>query len=194
MQIENSEAKRYHAILFFTSNVNDCGKEELFKLLYLLDFKHFRQIGRSVTGLEYYAWPEGPIPVELNKLIKADLSSVSSDQTASAPHNRFFRFIADISSKGSGRISVKTVKEFNGNTFTKRESQIMKELVQEYKNSGAEEMIEAAHLENSPWRETLEGSKEGQERISYERVLDSQDKENILEIINENRNFWKNYK
>ena len=38
---------------------------KLFKLLYLLDFEHFRQTGRSVTGLEYRALKMGPVPSEL---------------------------------------------------------------------------------------------------------------------------------
>ena len=42
-----------------------CGKIKLFKLLYLLDFEHFRQTGKSATGLEYQAWKFGPVPIEL---------------------------------------------------------------------------------------------------------------------------------
>ncbi|EQD63619.1 hypothetical protein B1B_06949, partial [mine drainage metagenome] len=35
------------------------------KLLYLLDFEHFRQTGYSVTGMEYHAWKMGPVPTDL---------------------------------------------------------------------------------------------------------------------------------
>ncbi|HEV7681080.1 MAG TPA: Panacea domain-containing protein [Pyrinomonadaceae bacterium] len=38
---------------------------KLFKLLYFLDFEHYKKTGRSVTGLKYFAWPMGPVPVSL---------------------------------------------------------------------------------------------------------------------------------
>ena len=42
-----------------------CGKVKLFKLLYFLDFEHFKATGRSVTGLDYFAWQMGPVPAAL---------------------------------------------------------------------------------------------------------------------------------
>lgn len=35
------------------------------KLLYFLDFTHFKQTGKSVTGLDYFAWARGPVPKKL---------------------------------------------------------------------------------------------------------------------------------
>lgn len=60
-----SREKFIQAILYFAHNVAALGKVKLFKLLYLLDFDHYRQTGRSVTGLEYRAWKMGPVPAEL---------------------------------------------------------------------------------------------------------------------------------
>ena len=57
--------KLIHAIVFFAKKTRHCGKTKLFKLLYLLDFDHFRETGRSVTGLKYYAGEMGPVPVAL---------------------------------------------------------------------------------------------------------------------------------
>lgn len=51
--------------MYFASNTRHCGKVKLFKLLYLLDFDHFREAARSVTGLEYRACKMGPVPLEL---------------------------------------------------------------------------------------------------------------------------------
>jgi hypothetical protein len=47
--------KLIQAILYFALNTQHLGKTKLFKLLYLLDFDHFRHTGRSVTGMEYRA-------------------------------------------------------------------------------------------------------------------------------------------
>jgi len=57
--------KLINVMVYFAQNTQKCGKVKLFKLMYFLDFEHYKQIGRSVTGLNYYAWPMGPVPVDL---------------------------------------------------------------------------------------------------------------------------------
>ena len=57
VQMANTARNRLvNAIVFFADNTKFCGKIKLFKLLYLLDFEHFRQTGKSVTGGDYQAW------------------------------------------------------------------------------------------------------------------------------------------
>jgi uncharacterized phage-associated protein len=63
--ITHEREKLINAIIFFANNTKHLGKIKLFKLLYLLDFEHFRQTGRSVTGLDYRAWKFGPVPIDL---------------------------------------------------------------------------------------------------------------------------------
>jgi len=65
MLIDHSREKLINAIVYFAKNTNYCGKTKLIKLLYLLDFEHFRDIGRNVIGLDYYAWSMGPVPTSL---------------------------------------------------------------------------------------------------------------------------------
>ena len=68
-----------NAVVFFAKNTNYCGKIKLFKLLYLLDFEHFRQTGKSVTGFSYQAWKFGPVPIDLMaewEQMEPDLASV----------------------------------------------------------------------------------------------------------------------
>jgi uncharacterized phage-associated protein len=65
MLISRDREKLINAIIYFAGNTRFCGKTKLFKLLYLLDFHHFRDSGRSVTGLDYHAWKNGPVPFAL---------------------------------------------------------------------------------------------------------------------------------
>jgi hypothetical protein len=65
MLINRDRQKMIHAIIYFAQNTRHCGKTKLHKLLYLLDFEHFQKTGRSVTGLDYFAWKMGPVPVAL---------------------------------------------------------------------------------------------------------------------------------
>jgi hypothetical protein len=53
------------AILYFTLNTRDAAAMKVFKLLYLLDVKHFQATGRTVTGLQYSAHNGGPSPDDL---------------------------------------------------------------------------------------------------------------------------------
>ncbi len=65
MLISRDREKLINVIVYFGRNTRFCGKTKLFKLLYLLDFQHFRATGRSVTGLDYRAWELGPVPFPL---------------------------------------------------------------------------------------------------------------------------------
>jgi hypothetical protein len=65
MLISRNREKLINIVVYFASNTRHCGKVKLFKLLYLLDFTHFRGTGRSVTGLDYRAWKMGPVPFGL---------------------------------------------------------------------------------------------------------------------------------
>ena len=65
MLISRNREKLINAIVYFAANTQHCGKVKLFKLLYLLDFAHFRETGRGVTGLDYRAWKMGPVPLDL---------------------------------------------------------------------------------------------------------------------------------
>ena len=49
MLVSRSRDKLINAILFFAERTRALGKIKLFKLLYLLDFEHFRKTGRPVT-------------------------------------------------------------------------------------------------------------------------------------------------
>ena len=65
MIVLHDREKLVNAIIFFAENTKFCGKIKLIKLLYLLDFSHFRATGLSVTGLEYHAWKLGPVPIDV---------------------------------------------------------------------------------------------------------------------------------
>lgn len=67
MLIKREREKLLNAIIFFANNTTVCGKVKLIKLLSLLDFEHYTQTGRSVTGMEYYAWRMGPVPVSVEE-------------------------------------------------------------------------------------------------------------------------------
>lgn len=171
MIINRDREKLIHAISFFVANTRKCGKVKLYKLLYFLDFEHFKQAGRSVTGLTYNAWPKGPVPVALNN----EIANPGPDLTEA--------FSIDQRPVGDGwMLAIKPKNPFSDRHFTKREMMILKNLAQEYRDADADGMIEATHLENLPWHRiyNLEGKK--QQEIPYELALRNDERDDLLRI------------
>jgi len=126
--------------IFFAENTQNCGKIKLLKLLYFLDFRHFKETGKSVTGLDYSAWKMGPVPVsffeELSGNMKSDLSEAIKISTIGNLQKIIPR------------------KDFDSINFSKREKKILEYLVYIFKTAKAKDMIESAHFKNSPWEKT----------------------------------------
>lgn len=156
MIITHHREKLINAIIYFARNTKHCGKVKLMKLLYFLDFYHFRETGKSVTGQKYYAWQMGPVPVEIYN----EISSPKND------------FSAALSIKNNGEFcSITPKKNFDSKYFTKREIRILENLIYIFKEAKADDMIESSHLHNSPWDRTKK-EKGMQQHIDYMLAID----------------------
>jgi len=183
MIIDRSREKLANAIIFFWSKTKYCHKIKLFKLLYMLDFEHFKEIGRSVTSLEYFAWPNGPVPVELNN----ELESPKEDM------QKRVQLILVPFRDNKTTLEISPLQEFNSGIFSKRELDIMNRLAEDFKDHQAEDMIFETHLDNQPWHQIYEVEGKKQSHIPYKLALREQEKEMMLEIIKEDREFWEFY-
>ena len=141
MIITHHREKLINAMIYFARKTNFCGKTKLLKLLFLLDFQHFKQTGKSVTGLDYFAWEMGPVPKdlyeELQDKMKPDMKRAIE-----------IRAIGDFQ-----KIIPKA--KFDADYFSNRELTMLDNLVFIYKDVKAEDMIEVTHLPNEPWDKTL---------------------------------------
>ncbi|MEI6708330.1 MAG: Panacea domain-containing protein [Methylococcales bacterium] len=180
MLIEHNRQKLINAIIYFVTHTKSCGKIKLFKLLYFLDFEHYSRTGRSVTGLDYFAWPKGPVPTKLFN----ELENPCED----------FNQAFEISVKSNGMLNIKPLSEFSADYFSKRELKLLEQLANEFKNLYANHMIEATHLENLPWHEIYEKRKLKQQQIPYELALNKAELEQINKNVNEHIEFKENYR
>src|SRR5436190_1617210 len=99
MSADRKREKLVNAALYFAQNTEHFGLVKLFKLLYFLDFEHYKDIGRSVTGLEYEAWEQGPVPAKLNREIKQGaeqdiLDALNIDLRTFKEVKKFFKITA----------------------------------------------------------------------------------------------------
>jgi uncharacterized phage-associated protein len=110
------------------------------KLLYFLDFCHFKQTGKTVTGLEYYAWRMGPVP----KALFEEMSNMKPDLSKKVTIVQIENFQ-----------KIQAIKPFNDECFTRRQLKLLEQLSFVFKDAKAEDMIEVTHLRNEPWHKTL---------------------------------------
>lgn len=176
MLINRDREKLLHAVAFFAENVDKCGKIKLFKLLYFLDFEHYKLTGRSVTGMDYFAWKMGPVPKALYEEIKSPKHDLRD----------FMDIQEKIVSKGK-MLDFHIKKRFNPNLFTKRELKIMDSLAKKYYKTIADGMIEDTHLENLPWHQIYEVQKKIGDKIPYELAFRRQEYEEMIKIANAHR-------
>lgn len=161
MIVTHHRDKLIQAIIFFAQHTKHCGKTKLFKLLYLLDFEHFRLTGRSVTGLEYYAWEKGPVPVALEDEwdeFKPDLALAIRIKP-----ERLFSY---------SRQTVTPRLAFDDSYFSKRELGLMREIAEKYRSHLASEMVEVTHAENGAWDKVWANGEGHNQLIDYRLSLE----------------------
>jgi uncharacterized phage-associated protein len=154
MIVERQREKLINAIIYFVQNTKHCHTLKLFKLLNFLDFEHYRQTGRSVTGQRYVAWKQGPAPNALwHELQKG----------GGKDFQRAILLVAekdDLTEKLLRR-ELKPKTSFDKKIFTKRELAIMERLAFFFADLKAENMSDFSHKQGLPWK-TVFGKGEGE--------------------------------
>jgi len=177
--LQNRHREKFiQAILYFAHHTRALGKIKLFKLLYLLDFEHFRQTGRGVTGLEYRAWKMGPVPAELVQ----QWDALEEDMAAA------IRIVPE-QVIDYWREKVVPLQPFDGEHFSKRELRILDTLAKEYADVLSEKMIDVTHAENGAWARTWNGGRGNDDTIPYELAIadDAPNREAVLQAAAEYR-------
>ncbi len=174
MLISRNREKLIQTIVYFASTTQHCGKVKLFKLLYLLDFAHFRETGRSVTGLEYRAWKMGPVPLDLMQEwdeLEADMAravDIVPEQVIDYVRERVVPRIA-----------------FDESPFTPRELRLMKELSARFHDELTKPLIGFTHEDRGPWDKIWDNGRGNNERIPYALAIADSDpnRDAILEAV-----------
>jgi len=158
MIITHHREKLINAIIYFARNTNYCGKTKLLKLLYFLDFVHFKRTGRPVTGLDYYAWKMGPVPKDLFEELSYNMKPDMAKAINPLPEEGFQQ--------------IRAKQKFDDRYFSKNELDILEQISFIFKDAQADVMVESTHLKNEPWDRTLKEKGEFQ-HIDYLLAIDS---------------------
>ena len=144
-----------------------------FQAALFLDFEHYKKTADSVTGLNYFAWQMGPVPVALydeSGLPEPDLAEKVSFELKQIGKQK--RYIHKVTPKS----------KFDSSHFTKRELSLLEKLAAEYRNKRAHQMVEATHIETLPWHQVFNVEKRKREEIPYEYAL-RKDEKDIMGFI-----------
>ncbi len=186
MLLLHEQDKAYNAIKYFSEQTIVCEKKKLFKLLFFLDFEHFAQTGRSVTGYTYQAWRRGPVPVELFR----EINNPGADLLAN------FEIEQGPSDYDSLCLRAKT--EFDPKYFSRRELKLMQDIADRFYDKTGGEMEQFTHREGTPWQRVyeVEGREGHQIPLSYQLDYEDADDEKrdaILDLAEERQVFIANY-
>jgi uncharacterized phage-associated protein len=176
MLISRNREKLINAIVYFASSTQHCGKVKLFKLLYLLDFAHFRETGRSVTGLDYRAWKMGPVPLDLMQ----EWDQLEPDMASA---------IDIVPEKVIDYIREKVVPKiaFDSSSFTRRELRLMQDIGARFRDELTKPLIGFTHEDRGPWDKIWDSGRGNNERIPYALAVADSDpnREAILDAARE---------
>jgi len=187
MKLSRDREKLLNAIIFFCNNTKHCHKLKLMKLLYYLDFWHFKETGRPVTNQIYKAWKMGPVPQQIYTELAPDKNPADLQE---------FLFIEEevydeINNKK--KLVIKPKKAFNDKIFTKRELEIINKVAEVFNEASGELIKDATHLKNAPWDKTIKEKGE-YSIIDYNLALDDEVNSLTEEIVNDKNLFDKENK
>ena len=189
MMLNNSYRKKLlHAVLYFASKVKNPSKVKIFKLLYFLDFEHFRQTGKSVTNLDYFAYDFGPVPRDFYQEVGEN--EVPEDF---AKFMTILPFESEETGKKGGIFKAKAKP--NLTVFSPREQEILEKLSFMFKDTDAKQISDISHFKNHPWDRTIKQRGKLAE-IDYALALDSEalvSPDDALETTNERQEMLKTF-
>lgn len=142
--------KLLNAILYFASKTQKPNLTKILKLLYFLDFTHFKETGYPSTNLSYYAWQKGPVPKSFYEEVQGGkVPDDFANKLAIIPSERW-----EETHPERTEYIFKPIKKVDLSVFTPRELKIMAKLCDIYRDATASQMTEITHLPNEPWETT----------------------------------------
>lgn len=163
---DTNRKKLINAILYFTHALDHPTKTNIFKMLYFSDIKHFKDVGRSISRLEYFAWDHGPVPKRLYEEMKND-----------QPPEDMRKFLStnielDEFDENVKKVSFIARKKPDMNVFSKREKNIIEEVAFTFKHTLPGISSEITHTDDPLWRKTIK-DKGMYEKMDYLMALDN---------------------
>lgn len=165
MLVDERHNKLVEAISYFVTHTKYCGLIKLFKLLYWLDYHHFRETGHDVTGLSYFAYPMGPVPAALYDQFTNRSGDVANQFVFEANKSVDDEYqIPTMDSEPDGAwvprrrwvpAKVRPLKGYSHKYLTRREMRIAAHLAEIFNEVSAKDISDISHIRGGPWQKAL---------------------------------------
>jgi hypothetical protein len=184
------------ALVYFSGSVQHPTKIVMYKMLAQLDYRHYNQTGLPVTDLEYESWDMGDVPAEFHREITQGNDVILPE---------FMNEALAVSKVQYEKEDGKIVTEFgfrprkgrkpNLKVFSRRQQDILQEVVDIYLNVPAWMASKASHEPNTPWKRTViaEGMNRKIDLIKYADLDKSINLEVAKEKLEEMKALIQNY-
>ena len=161
-----------NALIYFSQETLYAGKTKLFKLLYSMDFEHYRETGRSVTGLNYKAWDQGPVPDDLFREMKMPEKDFNL-----ALRKRIKKY-----QNGYEGEEYEPQVDFDEIYFSPFQLDLLEKLSKKYFRATAAQMSKESHEAFGCWDKVYNIDKNASGDIPYGLILDRQNNDRDKEI------------
>ncbi len=141
MSSELNERAYKNAVLYFIKYCNNqyLHATKLNKLLYYLDFIHFRDHKNPVTGDTYTHKEYGPVPSRVDEILAMLKNEKAIDtETVGYKDRELIRF------------ELKDPKKLDESVFSSGQKNLLKQICDEFGNWSTEKIVAQTHLE-APW-------------------------------------------
>ena len=129
-----SKEKLYNMICFFSEK--SVLKTKLLKEMFYADFESYKELGKSITGLEYTKLPYGPVPEQFEYILNLGIAENTIDYNVT--------YKSDYESH-----NITANKKIDKDIFTKEEYQIIKNIRNKFKDYGSKEIVDYSHKEKA---------------------------------------------
>lgn len=141
------DRKRTEQVIAFFAERLQPFKTKMNKLLFYIDFAHFRNIGQSITGLRYNAIEFGPVPHNYDILFGtlADMDIIDIEY-AMTPDGEVEKILPN------------PQYQFDASLFSSTELEVMEYIADKFTQTSASDIAKISHLEPA-WKDNIEGKK-----------------------------------
>lgn len=130
-----------NTIIYLVSKLENKSKTKLLKLLYILDEISIIKSGIPFLNLKYKVWKFGPVSEEL-------FIDFSTSPT----------LLKEFISRDSENGEITPLKSFDDSEFSDFDMILLDEVIANFGNKTAQELIDYTHRPNAPWYETAKAN------------------------------------
>jgi uncharacterized phage-associated protein len=181
MEKDYSIEKFINCALYFAKKTdpNKIGILKLNKLLYYIDFEHYKKYGRPILGDIYFKMELGPVPSFSYNLFNLAFYGNGNDNKSTEEIKSSIS-LKKVKVKDYNINIIVPKKKFNKDIFSSSEIKVMENVAKKHFSDTGTSMSKKTHAANTPWSKTDQN-----QVIDYDLVLDKSS------ISKEYTDYWK---